>query len=356
MNISKLSLFQFDCPLTESYHLSFGDVDHFSMIWALAESDDGKIGIGESTALPGYSDEDIETMWNFVGTHGRNFPGANANVIIESLIPYCETTPFAVTPLVTSVEMLLNPVEYPFSSSFSHELLATINAKEKKIILQELRRFLSLGYKTLKIKVGWNVDADIERTLFIQSKIAGAAKLRIDANQGYSYEEAQAFVKGIQKDCVELFEQPFAPEKWDEMERLSRISPVPLMLDESIHTAADLDRTIELNCARFVKFKLMKTGSLKRLEKLIYKAAQSGLGVVVGNGVAGEIGCYHEALIMSKFSASAGENNGYLKQKYKLIENQMIIKEGRLIAPPNYIYPLNLEKIKPFLKSSFVWD
>ena len=65
---------------------------------------------------------------------------------------------------------------------------------------------------------------------------------------------------------------------------------MPLMLDESIGGEEDLRRASGIPNVRYVKFKLMKSGSIARLRRLMARAAALGLGVVVGNGVAADIG------------------------------------------------------------------
>ena len=79
------------------------------------------------------------------------------------------------------------------------------------------------------------------------------------------------------------------------------------------------------------------------------------LGIVLGNGVAGEIGCHQEANIIIKHINNAGENNGFLRQKNMLIEKHMAVEDGKLITPVSLINDVNLENIKPFVKESYEW-
>jgi L-alanine-DL-glutamate epimerase-like enolase superfamily enzyme len=140
------------------------------------------------------------------------------------------------------------------------------------------------------------------------------------------------------------------------MAELAKISPVPLMLDEAITGEEDLDRTIETGCAKAVKFKLMKAGSLTHLEKLIEKALDAGLKVILGNGVATDIGCAHEAQAAARTGLTnhAGEMNGFLKTTEHLLQPVLQAEKGNLIVPPD---PLSVrwELVERFAQDVMSW-
>jgi L-alanine-DL-glutamate epimerase-like enolase superfamily enzyme len=357
MKIKELAIYQVDIPLLEPYHLSFSEIDSFHTILSVVRTEDNIIGIGESTALPGYSSESLEEMWKFGAEWGRIYPGSDIDDIIEKLQPFCSTSPFCVTALLTPLEMIKYKPNYSIPrEGLSFKLLGAINSLEKENIRNEVDILLEKGFRTLKLKVGWELDKDISRTRYIQEVVADRAVIRIDANQGYSFEDAKNFVLGISRDNVELFEQPFSINEWEKMSNLRKISPIPLMLDESIHTVDDIDRTYESGCAQYVKFKLMKAGSLKRLEMLMTRALKNGLKVVVGNGVAGEIGCIHEALVSQNIIHNAGEMNGFSRQKESIFCKNIILKKGCMIVPGGFFDGLNFDRIERYLKAQKRWD
>jgi L-alanine-DL-glutamate epimerase-like enolase superfamily enzyme len=234
--------------------------------------------------------------------------------------------------------------------------VGTVNSEDSNEAREIISDLLDSGYKTLKVKVGRDVRKDIEKTRKIQDFVGDRARIRIDANQGFDYPDAEAFVKNIDPGNIELFEQPFGIEEWDKMSALSKISPVPLMLDESIRTMGDLDKTYLLKCARYVKFKLMKIGSFRRLRELINWCRERGIGVVLGNGVAGEIGCYHEALLGSKVLNNAGEMNGFLKQRHLLFRQVMSVVGGKLTVGGGFTPDLDTGRLKDCLVKEYRWE
>ena len=84
-------------------------------------------------------------------------------------------------------------------------LLAGINATDPAGIEREIEAAIAAGYRTLKIKAGFDLDADLQRIAFIQRCNGGRAKLRIDANQGYSRDDGVRFaaraVAGVRSSC-----------------------------------------------------------------------------------------------------------------------------------------------------------
>lgn len=351
--IENIRIYQLSLPLKEPYHLSFRELLHFDTFIAVVYRD-GRSGAGETTPLPGYSSEDAEQVWAFANEVGPRLLGRDVEEAREVLNPYIQKMPFAVTPFLTALETL---EEQNGMALQDVELVGILSTSDHEQILRQFPEIISKGFSTVKVKVGKDVDADIAKVNLIQSLRPEGVRIRIDANQGYDYDRAVKFVKGVNPDGIELLEQPFPKNVWDDMKRLSRISPIPLMLDESINTEDDLMRTIELKCASYVKFKLMKAGSLSNLARLIKAARESGLKVILGNGVAGEIGCYHEAVAAASVGlTNAGEMNGFLKLKESVLVQPIIFDSGKIKGGTVFLPQLDYGQLKKYLVKDAFWE
>jgi len=215
-------------------------------------------------------------------------------------------------------------------------MLGLLNAEEPEAIAREIDALMAKGLRTLKVKVGFDADTDAARVRTIQRIAAGRVALRLDGNQGYRFDDAVRFAAALDPAGIELFEQPCAAGDWDAACAVARVARVPMMVDESIYGLADIRRTAELGCARYVKVKLMKFGSLARLAEAIDLIRALGMEPVLGNGVACEIGCWMEAAVAVGRIANAGEMNGYLKPARPLLENPPAFDAGAMMLEPGY--------------------
>jgi L-alanine-DL-glutamate epimerase-like enolase superfamily enzyme len=184
--------------------------------------------------------------------------------------------------------------------------------------------------------VGFDVDTDLARVGLIQNLVAGRARIRIDANQGYSRVDACRFASALDPQGIELLEQTCRAGDWEAAGAVAKVSTVPMMLDESIYTLDDVERAAELDAAAYIKFKLMKAGGCEKLARALERIRALGMTPVLGNGVACDIGCWMEARMAAASIDNAGEMNGFLKTDHPLVENPMPVESGAVVLEPDY--------------------
>jgi len=214
---------------------------------------------------------------------------------------------------------------------------------------REVESLLAAGYRTLKVKVGTDLAKDIEHVRRAQRLVAGRARIRIDANQGFSQADGVAFVRALDPAGVELFEQPCAAGDWDAHLAVVRAAGVPMMLDESIYGMADVERAAELGAARFIKLKLMKLGTLEALAAALERIRALGMTPVLGNGVACDLGCWMEACAAARHIDNAGEMNGFLKARGRILDAALEVREAAIVLKPGFAPRLAPERIEPYL-------
>ncbi len=312
----EIAVAQLKLPLIVPYRLAFGEQRQFDVLLVGIADKDGT-GWGEATILPGYTDETVEQSWNVASkiaaqckTVGQLKSAARAQL---------HSAPFTATSFLTALNWLDGHETLKRSGRF--ELLGTVNGKyqQRDKLEQEIENLIAHGYKTLKVKIGWEPDEDLQQVKTVREIVAGRAKMRIDGNQGYRRDQAQYFLKKLDPTDVELVEQPCPAEDWDSAAAISAIGEVPLMLDESIYSLDDIDRAASLKCANYIKLKLMKLGDLDTLEKGLKQIADRGMKAVLGNGVATDLGCWMEICVGLSCVSTAGEMNGFLKTHAKLM-------------------------------------
>ncbi len=128
-----------------------------------------------------------------------------------------------------------------------------------------------------KIKVGTPDDVAILTALRSET----TAALRVDANAGWTLEQALDLLPVMESLGIELIEQPLAKDAWSDMERLYACSKIPLFADESCVFESDVEK-----CAPYfhgINIKLTKCSGITPARRMINKAHELGLKVMVGS-------------------------------------------------------------------------
>ena len=349
MNIERVNLFRLKIPLKRPYRIATAEMKSFECTIVALRAEDRE-GLGEAMAdIQGYFWETPEEVWQFAREQGPKILGRPLPQAHQYISGFIRSQPCATTPFLTALEVLSrSSILAPPSERRFVPLVGILQATERTEIEKEAQELIAQGYEVIKIKVGFQVEKDIIQVKIAQEAIQGKALTRLDANQGYTFPQAQKFVQNIDPRGIEFLEQPFKENEWEAMVDLARVSPVPLGLDESIYAMEAVEKAGRLQCARFVKFKIMKMGSAEGLVRGIETAKKYGLKVILGNGAAGEISCYHEALVASKMISQAGEMNGFLKQKESILTEGLEIQGGKIMLAPEFSLKLDSQKIDRF--------
>jgi L-alanine-DL-glutamate epimerase-like enolase superfamily enzyme len=204
--IARIRLTRLEVPLKAPYRLSFRPVEHFDTIVVECEAQDGAVGLGEATVLTGYTEETIEGSWTKAGEIAARLKGLDTREAKRVLASLTKELPFTVTAFGTALEMLEGNAYLSPEHEQAVQLLAGINEKEDDKVRAEFERFYDEGYRTFKIKVGFDVEKDLAHVRSVQKLASGKAKLRVDANQGYSAEQGVAFVRALDPADIELLE------------------------------------------------------------------------------------------------------------------------------------------------------
>ena len=342
--IRELSLLRLAIPLKAPYKLAFGAVTQFDSILVKATLDASE-GTGEATILSGYTDETIEGSWARAKAFAPRLLGLPPDAAKKLAASALADGPFTATAFITAIEVGEGHPLLAIDAPASVPLLAGINATDRGGIEREIEGAIGDGYRTLKIKIGFDVGPDLERVRLIQRLNAGRVRLRIDGNQGYNRADGIRFAREVSPEAVELLEQPCAAADWDSAAAVGAASAVPLMLDESIYSEADIDRAARIGAA-FVKLKLMKLGSLTRLAAALDRIRGLGMRPILGNGVASDLGCRHEACVARHHVDAAGEMNGFLRQRLSLAKSPMRVEGGSIRLDPGMTPDLDESRLE----------
>lgn len=164
----------------------------------------------------------------------------------------------------------------------SKPISMTVGIQNQKLSVKHAKLYKRLGFKVIKLKVGLDVDGDLKRIANIRKEIGNAVKLVADANQGYTFQEAQFFLANAEPFNLGFLEQPVKFSDFHSLKKLKEGSNIPIMADESMKSIEDLRRLAGMNAVSMVNVKLMKVGGITKAMQIAKEAMSKNIGVMFG--------------------------------------------------------------------------
>lgn len=135
-----------------------------------------------------------------------------------------------------------------------------------------------------KIKMARPDDIDLLRLLRQHTE----APFRVDANEGWDFEDAKKLLPELEKLNVTMIEQPLQRTEHEAMKELKSLSAIPFFADESCQTEKDVKDCSEAFDG--INIKLTKCGGITPALRMIEEAKQLGLKVMIGSMCESSIG------------------------------------------------------------------
>lgn len=284
MMIKNVTLTHVRIPLVEPFRISSGAIAEKDGIVVRVETEEF-IGYGESSPMSGtfYSSDTPESCWRDLREH---------------LIPPLIGKPFESVSIGTmagsnfakaGIETALWDIEAQRQGKPLYELLGgTAKSVESGLavglyddvsdLLRTIEKYLSDGYKRVKIKIERGRDVDLVRAVRASF---GAIPLFVDANGAYDLSDMEVF-KALDDFDLMMFEQPFPGAMLAELAELQRRVRTPVCLDESLETPGDLRRAISLGSLKIANIKIQRVGGFANALMIYEICREHGIEVWVG--------------------------------------------------------------------------
>lgn len=311
MFIERCEIHATHLPLKEPFVISYETYKHMPSIIVKLIADNGMVGYGE--AVP---DEHVT---------GETFY-ATFEVLKHVLLPVVkQENPFNLEKIhdIMNSAIIGNPSAkaaidiacydlmgkytklpiYDLLGGKFHESLSfakVLSIDEPGIMAEKAQEAVDQGYSSLKLKVGWDIDSDVERIAAVRQQVGKKVPIRVDANQGWgTYANALPAVKALEPFNLSWLEQPIRMGDIDGLAKLKEKTNIPLMADESIHHGTHLQEIIKKNAVDIINIKLMKCGGIYQAIQLAKTAEFAGISCQIGSMVESSIGSaagYHTAI------------------------------------------------------------
>ena len=169
----------------------------------------------------------------------------------------------------------------------------TVSVGKPAEMAKEAAEHVAKGFDTLKVKVGTgSFHQERERIHAIRRTIGQDITIRLDANQGWKPKEAIRLIRQLEDDGVdlELIEQPVAAYDVEGLRDVTRQTSTLIMADESLFSARDAKKLLEMRAVDVLNIKLMKSGGIREALKINAMAEVNGVECMVGSMMETAIG------------------------------------------------------------------
>ncbi len=203
----------------------------------------------------------------------------------------------------------------------------TIGIKNVTETLKETDDYLKQGFKAIKVKLGKDLEEDIERMVKMREQFGYDYAIRIDANQGYDSAQTIAFYQQTKHLKIELIEQPLPAKAISEMKALPDEVREVIAADESLISPVHaLELVKPPRACGIFNIKLMKCGGVSQGLKIADIALHEGIDLFWG--------CNDESIVSitaALHAAFACSNTKYIDLDGSLDLGKDVVKGGFIL-------------------------
>ena len=269
-------------------------------------TDEGITGLGEVSCTPGWSGEDQVTAAHFVNNFLAPMLAGEDPTQIERLTIKIRSAvannPFTKSALEMALWDILGkatglPV-YRLLGGPVREFVPTkfsVSGLEPERAADIAAWAVSKGFRTMKVKVGIQPDADVARVRAVRQAVGPDVRLGVDANGGWSPRVAIQTIRRLYEYNIYFVEQPVPALDVSWLADVRNQVEVPVMADESVYTLQDAMAVVRAGAADVLSIYVGKGGGIGPARKVAAVSEAAGLTCTVGSNL--ELGIASAAMI-----------------------------------------------------------
>ena len=271
MIIQRTEIYKLSIPM-HPFTIATGTMHFAQNIFIRMHTSDGIVGHGECSAFPMIAGETQNTCYEMAKDFAALWKDKDPLAIEERMGQLHAFTAFNST-IKSAFDMALYDIAAQHAGQPLYQFLGGSQTKELETDLTigigspeqmaaQAKEFVERGVRIIKIKLGRNATEDVERVKRIREAAGENIILRIDANQGWDYEDALFALQSMYNYDIQFCEQPMRYWNDHQLPTLSSYSAIPIMADESVFDHHDAERLIQANACTYVNIKFAKSGGI----------------------------------------------------------------------------------------------
>lgn len=213
------------------------------------------------------------------------------------------------------------------------EVAAYLFGTSAEHLQESASRFLDMGYRSFKVKIGMDTASDISNVAAVR-KTVGDLPLRADVNSAWTPGTARRTLERLRSFDLQYIEQPLELDDLQGHADLRRMQAVPVALDESAYTLADVGNIVRAGAADVILLDPHEIGGLWQTIKAAAIAESAGIPVSLHSG--GELGFsqaayIHLAASIPNMSISIDSERAYLLDD--VVTMTPVLQNGSFTVP-----------------------
>lgn len=272
MKITHIERWRESLSLARPYTIAARTISHVDLFYVRIEIAHGLIGLGAaspSQRVTGETPEACEAALDEAAATLRGADARHLGALCRQLATRLRATPAARAALDMALyDLLGQQLGVPVVDVLGHRgaplpTSITIGIMDTAQALEDARDYIGRGFCCLKVKIGLDLEADIERLHRLREAVGAAVKIRVDGNQGYGRADTLRLASATADLDLELVEQPLPATDLEGMRQLPAALRARTAADESLIDERDALTLAQPPAACGIyNIKLMKCGGI----------------------------------------------------------------------------------------------
>lgn len=138
------------------------------------------------------------------------------------------------------------------------------------------------GFETVKLKLGANDDDNLFKVKTARAILGNSVKLRVDVNSAWTLDQALRSAEFFRPYNVLSYEQPFAGNAWEDLQKLTAAIPEEVVLDESLRTVDEAQSLAQQRVGSGFNIRLSKVGGITAAKRIVEIASNHNINCHLG--------------------------------------------------------------------------
>ena len=290
--ITRIELIKLSVPLKEPFIISLGPVYSADNVVVVVHTQSGITGWGECSPFMSINGESADTGM-VVGKYFEKIWLGKDALQIEERINELDKVIYGNNSIKSAFDMALYDIAaqnaelplYRFLGGSKNKTIATdytVSVGEAAKMAADALKIKEAGFPVIKVKIGKGGKEDVLRIRAIREAVGYDIPLRIDANQGWGFEETIETLRALAPFNIQHCEEPLPRWAFMQLPEVKRQSPILIMSDESCCDHNDVKRLIDLKACDRINIKLGKSGGIFKALKMIQLAEAADMEIQIG--------------------------------------------------------------------------